>query len=193
MLSTPYLASDRMETTPGSRSHSQQKAAWPCEHSGRGHTAWEGDTAWRRGHFTSQRLQDEFLSSHCADQLLQVQGSWLTLLQWEEPASVTLAVAQQRWPGCGPVISPARPCWVTGCTVQSTPTDPSWPTAGCHGPSQTPVTLHKLAGCPRHGPLLPTTWSLPAAPGPSPKLPPPAPSLPPAYWPQEAGAMPTEV
>lgn len=61
-------------------------------------TMW-GDMAWPGGHFTCRRFQDEFLSSHRADHLLQVQGSHLALLQWEETASVTLAVVWQTQPG----------------------------------------------------------------------------------------------
>lgn len=41
----------------------------------------EGGHGWRAGHSTCWRFQDEFLSSYRADQLLQVQGGRLTLLQ----------------------------------------------------------------------------------------------------------------
>lgn len=39
---------------------------------------------WEGGHFTCWCFQDKFLSRHCADQLLQVQGGRLALLQQEQ-------------------------------------------------------------------------------------------------------------
>lgn len=73
---------------------------------------------WEGGHFTCWCFQDKFLSRHCADQLLQVQGGWLTLLQEEQQP-----VSHLLWPGKGsqagdllgqhPLVSPSTQWGVT--------------------------------------------------------------------------------
>lgn len=98
-------------------------------------TRFEGD-------FTCWCFQDKFLSRHCADQLLQVQCGWLTLLQQEQQP-----VLHSVWHGEG-----------------SQGEDPSGQTPRQHPlvpPStQRDVTAHPktvIVGAHRHTALLPTT------------------------------------
>lgn len=73
----------------GSRSYSQQKAAEGAgDTSGGSDMAYGSDSAWEgTADITCWHFQDEFLCSHCANQLLHVQGCLLTLLQWGTPMS----------------------------------------------------------------------------------------------------------